>query len=209
MEGVNTGVQLEKVQVGGKVNLSKNSTDGGEVLKQVLVGLGWDVNASSEGVDFDADVSIVFTDKEEKAIPGGLLFYNTPKTGGKLLVGDYAEHTGDNLTGEGEGDDEAVILSLDKMPPEIDKAIVYVTIDRAQQRNQNFGMLQNSFIRVANNETQSELAKMELDFDADQATSLRFGTIVRRGTDWYFSAEKIAIDGGLSGICAKHGIATS
>lgn len=180
---------------GAKVNLSKES---GTELKKLYAGLGWDANTSS-GAEFDADVLVIFTDCDDKKTSDtDVIFYNN-------LKNDFAEHSGDNLTGEGDGDDEFINIDLSKIPEGISKGHVYVTIHEAKERGQNFGMLNNAMIHMQNGETKEELAKFELDFDASSADAIRFGTVIRRNNEWYFSADNVEVEGGLVKIMKSHG----
>lgn len=183
------------LQKGQKVNLSKES---GTPLRLLYAGLGWDANTST-GAAFDADVSVVFTgDDNQKTSDEDFIFYNR-------LSNEFCTHSGDNRSGDGDGDDESLIIELDKVPARITKIHVYVTIHEAEINKQNFGMLNNAMIHMRNDESKEELAKFELDFDASTSHSVRFGTVVRRADGWYFSAENVDMVGGLMEILPTHG----
>lgn len=197
-----TTLSTVKVVEGQKLDLTKAAGEDG--LTKVRVELGWD---SKVGDALDADVSVIFTDDAEKAKTNTVLFYGTPKVDGVLsILGGAATHSGDNLTGEGSGPDETITIDLTKVPATEVKAIAYVTIHEAVSRGQNFGMVNNAFIQIVNDANNEILAKFELDFDADTATSLRFGHLFKRNDSWYFQAEKKEVTGGLQGIFSTHGV---
>jgi tellurium resistance protein TerD len=116
------------------------------------------------------------------------------------------EHTGDNRTGVGEGDDEVVMVDLTKVPADVQKVAFTVTIHEADQRRQNFGQVQNAFIRLANAETNAEVARYDLTEDASTETAMIFGEIYRHGNEWKFSAVGQGYAGGLSAMCQQYGI---
>ena len=190
-------VNLEK---GQKVKLEK---EGGESLKQVLIGLGWDEKTGgSSGADFDLDASLYALKADGKVRSNGdFIFYGNLKG-----VSDAIEHTGDNLTGKGDGDDEAIKVDLTKIPDGIEKLVVVVNIYQAAQRNQNFGSVENSFMRIVNQENNEEMFKFDLNFDASVATGVIFGTLIKRGTVWAFSADQTEFEGGLSALNTKYGV---
>lgn len=198
-------LNLEK---GGQLMLEKANNSGSK-LEQIIVGLGWDMKpGSATGADFDLDASLVCIGSNGKALPGGFLWYNTPKTDGKLQIFNGSIiHTGDNLTGEGEGDDERIIINLNEVPAEVEKMIVVVDIFKASERGQNFGMAENSFIRLLNGkDNETEMIHFDLNFDASTATGAKFATIYRRNGEWAFSADQTEFTGGLNAIAAEYGI---
>jgi len=202
-----SGITLEKATQGQKINLSKNSAAAGAALNSILVGCGWDPIAGAGS--FDADLSMAFVGADGKCKDATrFLYYNSPKNGaGLLIAGDYAVHTGDNLTGEGDGDDEAIKLDLTKIPADVTKVEVYVNIHEAQSRNQNFGMVENAFVRIENTsgDTPEEMTRFDLDFDASTDTAVKFGSLLKRNNEWYFSANKTSEAGGLAGITQRLG----
>jgi tellurium resistance protein TerD len=190
-------LETTKMVPGAKLDLTKAAGEAG--LTEVTIGLGWDVNPSAGGAAFDADATVVLTEADEKTDQKNVVYF------GQLTSGDGSTvHTGDNLTGEGAGDDEQIHIDLTKVDPALTKAIIYVSIYQAIERGQTFGMLANAFVRILNKTTGEELCRMDLEFDADMATQLRFGSLIKRGDAWFFSAEKIAVDGGIQGIVDTH-----
>ncbi|MCC9001012.1 MAG: TerD family protein, partial [Candidatus Competibacter sp.] len=148
---------------GGKLSLSKEAPD----LKKVLVGLGWDARAT-DGADFDLDASAFLLDANGKVrSDADFIFYNQLKS-----PCGSVQHTGDNRTGAGEGDDEAVMVDLTRVPADVQKITFTVTIHEADQRRQNFGQVGNAFIRLVNAETNIEVARYDLGEDASTETAM-------------------------------------
>ena len=188
------GVSLSK---GGNVSLSKEAPG----LRHVLVGLGWDTRGT-DGVDFDLDASLfLLTNAGRVRSDSDFIFYNNLTS-----VDGSVEHTGDNLTGEGEGDDEAIKVGLDRVPPEIEKLAVTVTIHEAESRRQNFGQVDNAFIRVVNNDTGTEIVRYDLSEDASTETAMIFGEIYRHGGEWKFRAVGQGYVGGLGPLARSFGV---
>lgn len=214
MSDSTTPVLLEKLVPGQKLNLSK--AVGEAILSQIKIAIGWDPNEDKTGPEFDADVTVVLAKSDETTPLENVIFYqrltspdgsqklNSATGNFEVVTPGYITHWGDNRTGAGEGDDETIDVELTKVPEEYDTLIVYVSIYKASERNQKFGMLNNAFIRVDDKSTGIAIAKCELDFDADTATTLRFGTFLRKSESWFFKAEKTAIDGGIQGILDTH-----
>ncbi|MDR1872544.1 MAG: TerD family protein [Deltaproteobacteria bacterium] len=175
----------------------------GEVpgLKSVFVGLGWDAR-ESVGADFDLDASVFLLDATGKVRRDeDFIFY------GNLTSPDKSvEHTGDNLTGGGEGDDEVLKVNLEKVPNEIQKLVFVVTIYEATQRGQNFGMVSNAFIRIVNQLDNREIARFDLTEDLSVETAMIFGEIYRHQQDWKFRAVGQGYSGGLLALCQKFGV---
>ena len=190
-------VNLEK---GQKVKLEK---EGGESLKKVAIGLGWDQKeGAASGSDFDLDASLYALKADDKVRSNSdFIFYQNLKG-----VDGSVEHEGDNLTGEGEGDDEVINIDLEKVPVEIEKLVVVVNIYQAASRNQNFGAVENSFMRIVNKENNEEMFKFDLNFDASVATGVIFGTLIKRGGVWNFSADQVEFAGGLEALNTKYGV---
>lgn len=185
---------------GGNISLSK--TDPG--LKKILIGLGWDERATS-GQEFDLDAS-VFMVSDSGKVRGDhdFIFYGQLKSPDGSVT-----HTGDNRTGEGEGDDEAIQVDLANVPPDIQKLVVTVTIHDAESRSQNFGMVQNAFIRVVNDETGTEVVRYDLTEDYSTETAMEFGEVYRHNGEWKFRAIGQGYNGGLMAMCQRYGINAS
>jgi tellurium resistance protein TerD len=182
---------------GGRISLSKEAPD----LKKVHVGLGWDPRAT-DGGDFDLDASAFLLDANGKVrADTDFIFYNQLRS-----TDGSVEHTGDNLTGAGEGDDEVVMVDLSKVPADIQKIAFTVTIHEAEQRRQNFGQVQNAFIRLVNAETNAEVARYDLTEDASIETAMIFGEIYRHGNEWKFTAVGQGYSGGLAAMCRQFGV---
>lgn len=183
---------------GGNVNLSKEAPG----LTNILLGLGWDARAT-DGAAFDLDAS-AFMLKADGKITGdaGFIFYNNTTSPCGSVV-----HAGDNKTGSGEGDDEVIRVDLTKVPAEVDKISVAVTIHEAAARNQNFGQVSNAYIRVVNDSNASEIARYDLSEDASTETAMIFGELYRNGADWKFRAVGQGFAGGLGPLAASFGVA--
>ena len=182
---------------GQNVSLSKTDPS----LKNVLVGLGWDTR-STDGQDFDLDTS-VFMATENGKVPSDrhFIFYNqlVSPCGG-------VEHTGDNLTGDGDGDDESVIVQLDKVESNIKSLFITVTIHDAEARRQNFGQVSNAFVRIVNNDTSEEIVRFDLSEDYSTETAMVFGEIYRHNGEWKFRAIGQGYTGGLYSLCQQYGV---
>jgi tellurium resistance protein TerD len=185
---------------GGNVSLSKEAPG----LTKILIGLGWDTRAT-DGADFDLDAS-AFLCAESGKVRGDhdFIFYNQLKS-----ADGSVEHTGDNLTGEGDGDDEAIKVDLSRVPAEIQKVAVAVTIHDADNRKQNFGMVQNAFIRVVNDADNKEIARYDLSEDYSTETALIFGEVYRHGAEWKFRAVGQGFQGGLAPLARNYGVNAS
>ena len=182
---------------GGNVSLSKEAPG----LTNIVIGLGWDTR-STDGSDFDLDASM-FVLKEDNKVrsDSDFIFYNN-KTGADGAV----EHLGDNLTGEGEGDDEQIKVNLNAVPQDVANLAVGVTIHEADTRRQNFGMVSNAFIRVVNGADNSEIARYDLSEDASTETAMVFGEVYRRGSEWKFKAVGQGFQGGLGPLARNYGV---
>lgn len=182
---------------GQNVSLSKTDPS----LKNVLVGLGWDAR-STDGQDFDLDAS-VFMATENGKVPSDrhFIFYNqlVSPCGG-------VEHTGDNLTGDGDGDDESVIVRLDKVESNIKSLFITVTIHDAEARRQNFGQVSNAFVRIVNNDTGDEIVRFDLSEDYSTETVMVFGEIYRHNGEGKFRAIGQGYAGGLYSLCQQYGV---
>ncbi|RBQ35572.1 TerD family protein [Rahnella variigena] len=191
------GVSLSK---GGNISLSKEAP----TMKNVLVGLGWDTR-STDGQDFDLDASSFLLNSAGKVRgDADFIFYNNLKsTDGSVL------HTGDNRTGEGDGDDEALKIKLDQIPADVDKIVFVVTIHDATSRRQSFGQVSGAFIRLVNDENRQEVARYDLTEDASTETAMLFGELYRHNAEWKFRAVGQGYAGGLASVCAQYGINAS
>ena len=182
---------------GGNVSLSKEAPG----LKDILVGLGWDARAT-DGSDFDLDAS-AFLLKEDGKVRGDtdFIFYNNLRSSDGSV-----EHTGDNRTGAGEGDDEAIKISLDKVPQDVQKVSITVTIHEADSRRQNFGMVSNAFIRIVNLANNQEIARFDLSEDMSTETAMVFGEVYRHSGEWKFKAVGQGYVGGLGPLAKNFGV---
>lgn len=182
---------------GGNLSLSKTDPS----LTQVLVGLGWDARAT-DGVDFDLDASAFLLAANDKVRgESDFIFYNQTRS-----PEGSVEHTGDNRTGDGDGDDEAIKIDLSKVPAEIQKIAITVTIHDGQSRGQNFGQVQNAFIRVVNDQSNVEIVRFDLNEDYSTETAMIFGELYRHNGEWKFRAVGQGYNGGLSAMCGQFGI---
>ncbi|MDX2848973.1 TerD family protein [Actinacidiphila glaucinigra] len=188
------GVSLSK---GGNVSLTKEAPG----LTAVTVGLGWDVRTTT-GTDFDLDASALLVNAESKVVSDKhFVFFNNLKS-----PEGSVEHTGDNLTGEGEGDDEQVKVNLVTVPAEVEKIVFPVSIYDAETRQQSFGQVRNAFIRVVNQADNNELARYDLSEDASTETAMVFGELYRNGAEWKFRAVGQGYASGLRGIAQDFGV---
>jgi tellurium resistance protein TerD len=162
-------------------------------LKKILIGLGWDVRPGSN-VDLDA-VCFMLGGNKKLIDDSYFVFYNNLRSGDKSV-----EHTGDNRTGVGEGDDEMILVNLAQVNPQVEEMLFVVTINDAFTKNHNFGLLENAFIRIVNVETNEEILRYNLDVEYAEATEVEFGKLVKDGSDWKFDAVGISTDKGIQGF---------
>ena len=182
---------------GGNVSLSKEAPG----LQAVLVGLGWDVRTTT-GTDFDLDASALLLDGTGRVVSDKhFVFFNNLKS-----PDGSVEHTGDNLTGEGEGDDESIKVNLAAVPTEVDKIVFPVSIYEGDTRQQSFGQVRNAFIRVVNQAGGAEIARYDLTEDASTETAMVFGELYRNGAEWKFRAVGQGYASGLRGIAQDFGV---
>ncbi|MGN7612945.1 TerD family protein [Magnetococcales bacterium HHB-1] len=187
-------VSLKK---GGNVSLTKEAPG----LKQINIGLGWDLRMT-DGRDFDLDASVFIVGDNGKVLSDAhFIFYNNATSPCGAV-----EHTGDNRSGEGEGDDEMIKVNLEGVPPEVKKMVVAVTIHDAENQGQNFGQVSNAFIRVVNQEGEKEIARYDLSEDASTETAMVFGEVYRHNNDWKFKAVGQGFSGGLRPLALAHGV---
>ena len=191
------GVNLSK---GQRVSLDKGTT-------MALVGLGWDVNRYDGGNDFDLDAAAFMLGDDGKVLKDeDFIFY------GNLESADGSvRHTGDNLTGAGDGDDEVLILNLSKVPAHVKKIAITVTIYDAQARHQNFGQVSNAYVRVAKMANENDMTGVEeLRFDLVEEFSIETAIVVceiyKNGNDWKFNAVGAGYSGGLEALCRSYGV---
>ncbi|MDF9599268.1 TerD family protein [Bacillus cereus] len=188
-------IQLQK---GQKVDLTK----GRENLKNVMIGLGWDVNEFDGGHDFDLDASAFLLNSAGKCAKDlDFIFYNNLKSTCGSVV-----HSGDNLTGGGDGDDEQLVVHLDKVPSNVDKIAFTVTIYDALKRNQNFGQVKNAFVRLANKDTGEEIFRYDLGEDFSIETAVVFCELYRHNGEWKFNAVGAGFQGGLAALVKAYGL---
>ncbi len=182
---------------GGNVSLSKEAPG----LTAVLVGLGWDARTTT-GTDFDLDASAIMVKADGKVVSDSHFVFFNNKTSPEGSV----EHTGDNLTGEGEGDDESIKVNLATVPTEVEKIVFPVSIYEAEGRSQSFGQVRNAFIRIVNQAGGTELARYDLTEDASTETAMLFGELYRNGAEWKFRAVGQGYASGLAGIARDYGV---
>ncbi len=190
------GVSLTK---GGNVSLTKEAGAAG--LVAVTVGLGWDIRTTT-GADFDLDASAIISDAAGKVLSDKhFVFFNNLTSADGSVV-----HTGDNLTGEGEGDDEQIKVNLPAIPAGADKVVFLVSIYDADNRRQSFGQVRGAFIRVVNDADGRELTRYDLSEDSASETAMVFGELYRNGADWKFRAVGQGYASGLAGIAQDFGV---
>ena len=188
-------VSLKK---GQKVDLTKTNPG----LKEVLIGLGWDTNKYDGGKDFDLDSSVFMLGANGKvASDDDFVFYGNLKH-----KSGSVEHLGDNLTGAGEGDDEQIKIDLSKVPADVEKIDFTVTIYEAEERKQNFGQVENAFIRVVNEATGEELIRYDLGEDFSIETAVVIGELYRNKGEWKFNAIGSGFSGGLASLGKNYGV---
>ncbi|MFD0901787.1 TerD family protein [Actinomadura sediminis] len=188
------GVSLSK---GGNVSLTKQAPG----LTAVTVGLGWDLRTTT-GTDFDLDASALVLDASGKIITDGhFVFFNNLRTPDGAV-----EHSGDNTTGAGEGDDERLNVNFGAMPGTAERVAFAVSIYEGDARGQNFGQVRNAYIRVMNQADGTELARYDLSEDASMETAMVFGELYRAGNDWKFRAVGQGYASGLAGIASDFGV---
>jgi len=181
------------------INLQKGQRENIDAPK-FTIGLGWDTNSSATGSAFDLDASIFILNDQKKLVSDeNFVFYNN------LSSPDGAvEHTGDNLTGDGDGDDEQVKVDLTKIDPRVSEICVVVTIHDAETRRQNFGQVRNSFVRIFDATTNEVILKYELEEDFSIETAVEFGRIYKREGKWKFEAVGMGMKGGLQDYLNKY-----
>lgn len=183
---------------GQRVSLTKENPG----LTKVVVGLGWDVNQFDTGGDFDLDAAaFMLTDSGKVSNQNDFIFY-----GNLAHPSGSVQHMGDNLTGAGDGDDEQIKIDLSKVPANITKIAFTVTIYESEQRRQNFGQINNAFIRIYNETTGEEILRYDLGEDFSIETAAVFGELYKNGAEWKFNAIGSGYQGGLAALCVNYGV---
>lgn len=181
------------------INLQKGQRETLNAPK-FTIGLGWDTNSSATGAQFDLDASIFIMGDNKKLLADDFfVFYNNLKSPDEAI-----EHTGDNLTGDGDGDDEQIIVDLSKVDPRATEICIVVTIHDADARKQNFGQVRNSFVRIVDAVNNNEMVKYELEEDFSIETAVEFGRIYKRNGEWKFEAVGAGMRGGLQDYLNKY-----
>ena len=188
------------------INLSKGQkvdlTKGNAGLDSILVGLGWDTNKYDGGHEFDLDVSVFMTgDNGKVENETNFVFYNNPQDGAGSVI-----YSGDNRTGEGEGDDESVKVTLSKVPANVQKISFTVTIHEADARGQNFGQVSNAYIRIVDTAKNEELLRYDLGEDYSIETAIVVAELYRHTGEWKFAAVGSGFQGGLAALCRNFGL---
>lgn len=181
---------------GQKISLEKEAPG----LSKIILGLGWDVKHGDTGFDFDLDASCFMLGENGKIVSDQhFIFYNNLVSPDKSVV-----HTGDNRTGDGEGDDEQIKVALKKISPEIKKLVFVVTIHEAAKRKQSFGQIANSFIRIVDEETNREIAKYDLGEDYSTETAMIMAEVYLHNGEWRMSAVGTGYNQGLEAIVKRY-----
>jgi len=183
---------------GQRVDLTKTNPG----LTKAIIGLGWDTNKYSGGQDFDLDASAFLADGNGKVVNElDFVFYNNLKSqdGG-------VEHTGDNRTGDGDGDDEQILINFPNLSSQVERIGIAVTIHDAENRNQNFGQVSNAFVRVVNPETNEEIIRFDLGEDFSVETAVIVCELYKHQGEWKFNAIGSGFSGGLAALCRNYGL---
>lgn len=183
---------------GQKISLSKEVPG----LSRIMVGLGWDTNRYDGNADFDLDASAFLVGANGKCTcSGDFVFYNNLEHPSGAV-----KHMGDNRTGDGEGDDEQIFVDLSKIPANIEKFAVTVTIFDAEKRRQNFGQVSNAYCRMVNDDTGEEIIRYDLGEDFSIETAMVVGELYRHNGEWKFNAIGSGFSGGLAALCRNYGL---
>ena len=183
---------------GGNVNLSKEAPN----LTNIAVGLGWNPRAT-DGQAFDLDaVAFLVNESGKVRADADFIFFNNLKSSDGSV-----EHTGDNRTGEGDGDDEVIKVDLTKVPADVSKVVFCAVIYEGQARNQNFGQVANAYIRIVNTQSGAEVARYDLSEDSSTETAMIFGELYKNNGEWKFRAVGQGFAGGLGPLAASYGVA--
>ncbi|MDO8415128.1 MAG: TerD family protein [Agitococcus sp.] len=185
------------LQKGGNVNLSKEAP----TMSKMVVGLGWDTRAT-DGAAFDLDaVGFVLSSAGKVRADSDFIFFNNKQNAEGSVV-----HGGDNRTGDGDGDDETIMIDLSKMPADVEKVAVCVVIYDAEGRKQNFGQVSRAYVRILNEANQQEVARYDLSEDGSTEAAMIFGEVYRNGGDWKFKAVGQGFKGGLGPLAGSYGV---
>lgn len=183
---------------GQKVELTKAHKG----IKNIIVGLGWDTNKYDGDTAFDLDAAVfLLNDSDKVRSDADFVFYNNLTAGNGSV-----QHTGDNLTGEGEGDDEQVKIDLSKVPDDVHKVAFTITINDADARNQTFGQVSNAFVRIVDESSSEELIRYDLGEDYSIETAVVVGELYRHSAEWKFAAIGSGFSGGLGALCGEYGV---
>ena len=183
---------------GQKVDLTKTNPG----LQNVVVGLGWDTNKYDGSSDFDLDSAAFLTDASGKVTSDtDFIFFNN-----LMHTSKSVSHLGDNLTGEGDGDDEQIKINIPLIPDTIEKISFSVTIHDAEARGQNFGQISNSFIRIVSDDSNDELIRYDLSEDYSIETTVIIGELYKHNSEWKFAAIGAGFEGGLAALCKNFGV---
>jgi tellurium resistance protein TerD len=186
------------LQKGQKVDLTKGNAG----LSKLHVGLGWDTNKYDGGASFDLDAAaFLLAESGKVAADTDFVFYGNLEHNSKSVI-----HEGDNLTGEGEGDDEVIKVNLSTVPASVAKIAFTVTIHEADKRGQNFGMVSNAFIRVVNDADGKEIIRYDLGEDYSVETAVVVAELYRHDGEWKFNAVGSGFAGGLAALCKNFGV---
>ncbi len=175
-------------------------------MKLALVGLGWDTNKFTGGGDFDLDASAFLLNEEGKLIRDeDFIFYNNLESTTKAVV-----HQGDNRTGAGDGDDEVIMVDFTKIPADVSKIAIVVTIHDAKARGQNFGQVSNAYIRILKMQDEfdcigEQVLKFDLEEEFSIETALVVAEIYKKNGEWKFNAVAAGYSDGLAGVCRAFG----
>lgn len=189
------GINLKK---GERISLTKDKAG----LSEVVIGLGWNTNRFTTGGDFDLDVSVFLVGENGKVNnQNDFVFYgNLTHSSGAV------KHIGDNRTGEGEGDDEQIYIDLKKIPSNVSKIIFSTTIYEAEERKQNFGQVDKSYIRIIDQSNNQEICRYDLEEDFSVETAVILGELYNHNNEWKFNAIGSGFQGGLGTLCKTYGI---
>ena len=181
------------------INLQKGQRENINAPK-FTIGLGWDTNNSATGSGFDLDASVFILGENKKLVSDShFIFFNNLKSPDDAVI-----HTGDNLTGDGDGDDEQIKIDLTKINPSVKEICIVVTIHEAESRKQNFGQVRNSYVRIVDDSNNTEIVKYELDEDFSIETAVEFGRIYNKDGQWKFEAIGMGQRGGLEDFLNKY-----
>lgn len=181
---------------GAKINLSKETK-----LEKIMVGLGWGCQKYTGQEDFDLDASVFLVNNRKRTDPDGFIFYNNLQHPSGCVV-----HQGDDLRGGSGGDDEQIFIDLTLVPDNIERIAVVVTIFKADERHQNFGMVDNAFCRLVNTETDKEEVHFDMSEDFSVETGIVAIEIYRHNGDWKMDAVGRGFNGGLMALCKNYGL---